>query len=193
MWLTEEVKKSLARAYGLNNLGVGNLRAQNIAPPNEPPNKVGVSSIWMAKIFFWFESPVIISVTHFESSKTITVPPRAVILVEKDGTENQFVGKNPFEFVTLPMSTDPVLEALSNMNMIPSDSESRQDKHPQFSVETYFRYGYSQFYYRGRGRMYDPKIITLWQGLLELVSLLSTLRNDKEITEHLIESRPSVW
>ena len=193
MWITEEVKKSLARAYGLNDRRVDSLGSYDIALPNEPPNKVGVSSIWMAKIFFWFESPVIISVTHFEPSKAIVLPPRAVILVEKDGTENQFVGKNPFEFVTLPMNTDPVFEALSNMNMIPADSRGKPDKYPWFYVEAYFLSGYSQYLHRGRGEMSDPKVIALWQGLLDLVSLVSTLRNDKEITEQLVESKWSTW
>jgi hypothetical protein len=190
MWLTEEVKKSLARAYRFNSLKLG---LHDLAIPNEPPNKVGVSSIWMAKIFTWFESPVIISVTHFESSKAIALPPRAVILVEKDGMENQFVGKNPFEFVTLPMDTDLVLKALSNMNMIPAYSQRKPDKHQQFSVETYFQFGYSQFYYRAKGEMSDPKVIALWQGLLDLVSLVSTLRNDKEIKKQLVESEWSTW
>ena len=179
MLLTDELRKSLARAYGFEALRRG-LHA--ISKSNEPPKKASVSVIWTADIPFWFKNRVFVSVAHFEPSDGISLPPRAVILIAKDGSDNQFFGESPFEFVTLPEGDDHVFASLKDMNTIPVELRGISDlRYPWFSVQSYFFSGWSHFDYRGRGPMTDPKVIVLWQAILDLVKEIASLRNDSEL------------
>jgi len=183
MLLTDELHKSLAHAYGFDVLRTG---WRVIGKPDEQPNKANVSVIWTADIPFWFKSRVFISVAHFEQSDDISLPARAVILVAKAGSDNQFFGESPFEFVTLPEGDDHVFASLKDMNTIPVELRGISDlRYPWFSVQSYFFSGWSHFDYRGRGPMTDPKVIVLWQAILDLVKEIASLRNDSELTQQL--------
>lgn len=190
--LTEEIKKTIAHAFGMDGFGTG------IHFYNHPEGKeLRIESIWVVELRRHFAGTVWIAGARCKPHKESSGWYRGLLLVPPlwEPRDRAFGGKEPLRVVNLTWP-DPVTEALQSINIFPQTSNILpQGTLPGGALDQTYRLhtfiGGNTGYFSYSDRATDPKLNNLYDAILATIKIMSDAYDDDEIKAFL-KTRPLI-